>query len=128
MAQTCCEFSARLVLTAIHVSNPYAIPLQDQAKLDEEVRRRARADETMRRLMSVGGVRVVTALTFRRTIDDPSRRRRSSAHTSASRRAGINQARLTESARYRDWEIAYCGRSCLKRPASSFIGPRGGQP
>jgi antirestriction protein ArdC len=35
------------------------------AKLDEEVRRRARADETVRRLMSVPGVGVVTALTFR---------------------------------------------------------------
>jgi transposase len=34
-------------------------------KLDEEVRRRARADETVRRLMSVPGVGVVTALTFR---------------------------------------------------------------
>jgi Transposase IS116/IS110/IS902 family len=45
----------------------------EQAKLDEEVRCRARADETVRRLMSVPGVGVVTALTFRHTIDDPSR-------------------------------------------------------
>jgi transposase len=46
---------------------------QEQAKLDEDVRRRARGDETVRRLMSVPGVGVVTALTFRHTIDDPSR-------------------------------------------------------
>jgi transposase len=45
----------------------------EQAKLDEDVRRRARADETVRRLMSVPGVGVVTALTFRHTIDDPAR-------------------------------------------------------
>jgi transposase len=45
----------------------------EQAKLDEEVRCRARADETVRRLMSVPGVGVVTTLTFRHTIDDPSR-------------------------------------------------------
>ena len=46
---------------------------QEQAKLDGDVRRRARDDETVRRLMSVPGVGVVTALTFRHTIDDPSR-------------------------------------------------------
>lgn len=44
-----------------------------QRKLDEDVRRRARADETVVRLMSVPGVGVITALTFRHTIDDPSR-------------------------------------------------------
>ena len=41
-----------------------------QRKLDEDVRRRARADETVVRLMSVPGVGVVTALTFRHTIDE----------------------------------------------------------
>ena len=46
---------------------------QEQVKLDDEVRHRARADETVRRLMSVPGVGVVTALTYRHTIDDPSR-------------------------------------------------------
>ena len=45
----------------------------EQVKLDDEVRRLARAHETTRRLMSVPGVGVVTALTFRHTIDDPSR-------------------------------------------------------
>jgi transposase len=46
---------------------------RQQGKLDDEVRRLARADETTRRLMTVPGVGVVTALTFRHTIDDPSR-------------------------------------------------------
>jgi transposase len=44
-----------------------------QTRLDNEVRRLARADETTVRLMSVPGIGVVTALTFRHTIDDPSR-------------------------------------------------------
>ena len=44
-----------------------------QTELDNEVRRLAKADETTRRLMSVPGIGVVTALTFRHTIDDPSR-------------------------------------------------------
>src|SRR6195256_7111173 len=43
-----------------------------------EVRRLAKSDETTRRLMTVPGVGVVTALTFRHTIDDPSRFRSSS--------------------------------------------------
>jgi transposase len=45
----------------------------EQYKLDQEVRRLARVDETTKRLMTVPGVGVVTALTFRHTIDDPSR-------------------------------------------------------
>jgi transposase len=44
-----------------------------QRKLDEDVRRRARADETVVRLMSGPGVGVITALMFRHKIDDPSR-------------------------------------------------------
>jgi transposase len=44
-----------------------------QNKFDDEVRRLAKSDETTRRLMTVPGVGVVTALTFRHTIDDPSR-------------------------------------------------------
>ena len=49
-----------------------------QTKFDEEVRRLAKADETTRRLMIVPGVGVITALTFRHTIDDPSRFRSAS--------------------------------------------------
>jgi transposase len=52
---------------------------QQQRKLDDEVRRMAKTDETTRRLMTVPGVGVVTALTFRHTIDDPSRFRSASA-------------------------------------------------
>jgi len=51
---------------------------RQQVSLDDEVRRLARADETTRRLMTVPGVGVVTALTFRHTIDDPSRFRSAS--------------------------------------------------
>nr|WP_244521628.1 transposase [Bradyrhizobium sp. DOA9]GAJ37772.1 transposase for insertion sequence element IS1111A [Bradyrhizobium sp. DOA9] len=44
---------------------------QPQSKSDDEVRRLAKSDETTRRLMTISGVGVVTALTFRHTIDDP---------------------------------------------------------
>jgi transposase len=46
---------------------------QHQNEFDDEVRRLAKTDGTTRRLMTVPGVGVVTALTFRHTIDDPSR-------------------------------------------------------
>ena len=46
---------------------------KQQELLDKRVRRKAKADETTRRLMSVPGVGVVTAMTFRHTIDDPAR-------------------------------------------------------
>jgi transposase len=46
---------------------------QEQMALDNRIRSLAKADETTRRLMTVPGVGVVTALTFRYTIDDPSR-------------------------------------------------------
>ena len=46
---------------------------QEQAKLDARVRTLAKSDQTTRRLMTVPGIGVVTALTFRHTIDDPSR-------------------------------------------------------
>jgi transposase len=45
----------------------------EQTALDTQVRGLAKADQTTRRLMTVPGVGVVTALTFRHTIDDPSR-------------------------------------------------------
>ena len=46
---------------------------REQAAFDQRVRAQAKADETTRRLMSVPGVGVVTALAFRHTIDDPTR-------------------------------------------------------
>ncbi len=52
---------------------------EQQGKLDGEVRRLAKSDEITRRLMTVPGVGVVTALTFRHTIDDPSRFRSASS-------------------------------------------------
>lgn len=41
--------------------------------LDRQIRQMTRTDETTRRLMTVPGIVVVTGLTFRHTIDDPSR-------------------------------------------------------
>jgi len=69
------------LLVEDHVLRPIIDPLLaiheqvccQQRKLDDEIRRLARADATTRRLMTVPGVGVVTALTFRHTIDDPSR-------------------------------------------------------
>ena len=49
-----------------------------QEKLDRQIRSLALEDETTRRLMTVPGVGVVTALTFRHTIDDPARFRSAS--------------------------------------------------
>jgi transposase len=46
---------------------------EQQRKLDDEVLRLAKADETTRRLMTVPGIGSVAALTFRHTVDDPSR-------------------------------------------------------
>jgi len=46
---------------------------EQQAKLDSQVRKEAKADATTRRLMTVPGVGVVTAMAFRHTIDDPTR-------------------------------------------------------
>jgi transposase len=51
---------------------------QQQTKFDEEVRQLEKADETTRRLMTVPGVGVITALTWRHAIDDPSRLRSAS--------------------------------------------------
>jgi transposase len=46
---------------------------EEQMALDTRVRALAKTDQTTRRLMTVLGIGVVTALTFRHTIDDPSR-------------------------------------------------------
>ncbi|MDX3925815.1 MAG: hypothetical protein QHC90_08400 [Shinella sp.] len=43
----------------------------EQEKLNKRISVLARSDETTRRLMTVPGIGVVTALTFRHTIDDP---------------------------------------------------------
>ena len=67
-----------------HVLGPVLTPLlsvhgevcQQLEGLDARIRQLARADETTRRLMTVPGIGVVTALAFRHTIDDPDRFRR----------------------------------------------------
>src|SRR5260221_1707270 len=46
---------------------------EQQEFLDKQIRQAAKSDETTRRLMTVPGVGVVTAVTFRHTIDDPTR-------------------------------------------------------
>ena len=51
---------------------------QQQSRYYDDIRCLAKSDETTRRLMTVPGVGVVTALTFRHTIDDPSRFRSAS--------------------------------------------------
>lgn len=78
-----CRFRQHVyeILVDDHLLRPIIDPLlaiheqvcRQQTKLDDEIRRLARADATTRRLMTVPGVGVVTALTFRHTIDDPSR-------------------------------------------------------
>ena len=45
----------------------------EQARLDLRVREMAKADQTTPRLMTIPDLGAVTALTFHRTINDPSR-------------------------------------------------------
>lgn len=52
---------------------------EQQARLDALVRKGAKGDVTTRRLMTVPGVGVVTAMAFRHTIDDPTRFRSAQA-------------------------------------------------
>lgn len=52
---------------------------EEQAGLDARVQSLAKSDPTTRRLMTVPGIGVVTALTFRHTIDDPARFRSASS-------------------------------------------------
>lgn len=52
---------------------------QELEGLNQQIRHIAIKDETVRRLMTVPGIGVLTALTFRHTIDDPSRFRNAAA-------------------------------------------------
>jgi transposase len=86
---------------------------QQQSKFDDEVRRLAKSDETTRRLMTVPGVGVVTALTFCHTIDDPSRFRSAStvgAYLGLTPRRNQSGER-TQVARYRDGATGFSVRS-----------------
>lgn len=101
---------------------------EQQSKFDDEIRRLAKSDETARRLMTVPGVGVVTALTFRHTIDDPSRFRSAStvgAYLGLTLGA-TNLAKLTPVARYRDGATGFSEATCSKRRPFCFIGRRNG--
>lgn len=63
-------------LLSIHIHEQIC---KRQGKFDGEIRQLAKLDEMTRRLMTVPGVGVVTALNFRHTIDDPSRFRSASS-------------------------------------------------
>jgi transposase len=56
-----------------HLLAVYEHVLSEQAQIDKKIRQIARADMTVRRLMTVPGVGVVTAMAYRHTIDDPAR-------------------------------------------------------
>jgi len=62
---------------------------EEQDKLDPQVRRLAHDDCTTRRLMTVPGVGVVTALTYRHTIDEASQARRDPREAAPGRCAGF---------------------------------------
>lgn len=103
---------------------------QQQSKFDNEVHKLAKSDETTRRLMTVPGVGVVTALTFRHTIDDPLRFRSASsvgAYLGLTPRR-TNLARLTSRARYRDGATVFSELTCSRRRPFCFIGRRNGPP
>src|ERR1700739_2211120 len=103
---------------------------QQQSKFDDEVRRLAKSDETTRRLMTVPGVGVVTALTFRHTIDDPSRFRSAScvgAYLGLTPRRK-QPAKVTPMARSLDGATGFSEPTCSRPRRSCFIGQRNGLP
>jgi transposase len=103
---------------------------RQQSEFDDEVRRLAKQDETTQRLMTVPGVGVITALTFRHTIDDPSRFRSASlvgAYLGLTPRRN-NRGKLTPAARYRDGATGFSAPTCSRRRPFCFIGPRSGPP
>jgi transposase len=79
---------------------------EQQRKLDDEVRRLAKADETTRRLMTVPGIGPITALCYLATIDDPTRFKRS---RSVGAYAGLTARRYASGET--DWSgrISKCG-------------------
>lgn len=101
---------------------------KQQSRFDEEVRQLAKSDETTRRLMTVPGVGVVTALTFRHTIDDPSRFRSASSVGAywVLRPDATSLAKLTSMARYHDGATVFSELTCTRRRPSCFIERRNG--
>lgn len=99
---------------------------KQQSKFDDEVRQLAKSDETTRRLMTVPGVGVVTALTFRHTIDDPSRFRSASsvgAYLGLTPRR--NQSGETD-INGKDGATVFSELTCTRRRPSCFIEQRNG--
>jgi hypothetical protein len=100
---------------------------KQQSKFDDEVRQLAKSDETTRRLMTVPDVGVVTALTFRHTIDDPSSdRHQASAPIWVLRLDATSLAKLTSMARYHDGATVFSELTCTRRRPSCFIERRNG--
>jgi transposase len=92
---------------------------------DKRVRQAAKKDETTRRLMSVPGVGVVTALAFRHTIDDPTRFRSAQA---VGAYLGLTPRRKQSgeqdfNGRISKWAIGYCGVTCSRQRACCCIEP-----
>lgn len=92
--------------------------------LDRRVRQMARADDITNRLMTVPGIGVVTAQTFRHTIDDPSRFRTAASvdvYLGLTRDAS-NPAKPTQSATSHDGAIACCELISSRRPVCCSVG------
>jgi transposase len=101
---------------------------RQQSRYDDDVRHLAKSDEATRRLMTVPGVGMVTALTFRHTIDNPSRFRSAStvgAYLGLTPRRN-QSARLTLVVRYLDGATGYFGLICSKLRPFYFIGLKDG--
>ncbi len=90
----------------------------------------AKLDGTTRRLMTFPGVGVVTALTFRHTIDDPSRFRSASTVGAylglTPRRSQSGETDPTE--RYLDGATSFSELTCSRPPLSFFIELKSGLP
>lgn len=101
---------------------------KQQSKFDDEVRQLAKSDETTRRLMTVPGVGVVTALTFRHTIDDPSRFRSASSVGAylVLRLDATSLAKPTSMAIYHDGATVFSELTCTRRRPFCFIERRNG--
>ena len=101
---------------------------QQQNKFDEEVRRLAKANVTTRRLMTVPGVGVVTALTFaiRSMTRRASDRHQASAPILVSHLGATNQAKPTSTARYHDGATVFSELTCSRSRPSCFIEQRSG--
>jgi transposase len=118
-------FSVISPLLSIHES-----VCQQRSKFDNEVRELPKLDETTRRLMTVPGVGVVTALTFRHTIDDPSRFRSAStvgAYLGLTPRRNESGETYT-SGKISRWATGFSELTYSRPRPSFFIGQKSGRP